>query len=101
VPEDRFAERESVNSAVLLSERHVELPARPEGEAQAFRSAVSADAGNARRAHGRERATLKNPDFITEDEADLIYIDREPEEPTHSLDEVLAEAGIQRRRRSS
>ncbi|MDP9170445.1 MAG: hypothetical protein M3N54_07510 [Acidobacteriota bacterium] len=45
-----------------------------------------------------ERASLKDPDFITEDEADLIYCDRQPDEPTYSLDEVLAEAGIARRR---
>jgi hypothetical protein len=45
-----------------------------------------------------ERATLADPDFITEDEADLIVCDRRDDEPTYSLDEVLAELGIPRRK---
>jgi hypothetical protein len=47
-----------------------------------------------------ERKTLADPDFITEDEADLIYCDRAMKEPGRScsLDEVLAENGIPRRR---
>jgi hypothetical protein len=48
-----------------------------------------------------ERATLKDPDFITEDEADLIVCDRRSGEPTFPLDEVLAENGIIPRRRRS
>ena len=48
-----------------------------------------------------ELATLEDPDFITEDEADMIIIGREPDGPTYSLDEVLAENGISRRRRSA
>jgi len=48
-----------------------------------------------------ERKTLADPDFITEDEADLIVCDRRDGEPTVSLDEVLREAGIPRRRRSA
>jgi hypothetical protein len=50
-----------------------------------------------------ERAILKDQDFITEDEADLIMGRRAKEEPGESvsLDEVLAEAGIPRRRRSA
>jgi hypothetical protein len=46
-----------------------------------------------------ERKTLADPDFITEDEADLIVHDRRMKEPTVSLDEVLKEAGIPRRAR--
>lgn len=47
-----------------------------------------------------ERAMLKDPDFITEDEADLIVSDRSMKEPgrSYSLDEVLAEMGYTRRR---
>jgi hypothetical protein len=48
-----------------------------------------------------ERRTLKDPNFITEDEADLIVCDRREGEPTVSLDQVLAEAGIPRRRLSA
>jgi hypothetical protein len=47
-----------------------------------------------------ERLTLKDPDFITEDEADLIMSDRAlAEGPTIPLDVVLKELGIPRRRR--
>jgi hypothetical protein len=42
-----------------------------------------------------ERRTLKDPDFITEDEADLIVCDRRVKEPGRiSLDDFLAEEGI-------
>jgi hypothetical protein len=41
-----------------------------------------------------ERATLKDPDFITEDEADLIVCDRRADEPTYSSDEIFAEFGF-------
>lgn len=46
-----------------------------------------------------ERKTLADPDFITEDEADLIYHDREIKAPgrLYSADEVFAELGIPRR----
>jgi hypothetical protein len=46
-----------------------------------------------------ERKTLADPDFITEDEADIIYCKRAMDEPgrSYSLDEVLAENGIARR----
>jgi hypothetical protein len=49
-----------------------------------------------------ERRTLKDPDFITEDEADLIYSDRAMKAPgrMYSADEVLAELGIPRRIRN-
>jgi hypothetical protein len=40
-----------------------------------------------------ERATLEDPDFITEDEADLIVCDRRADEPTVSAEEVFAEFG--------
>jgi hypothetical protein len=43
-----------------------------------------------------ERKTLSDPDFITEDEADLIVHDRRMKEPTVSLDEAFREAGIAR-----
>ena len=46
-----------------------------------------------------ERKTLADPDFITEDEADLIVCYRRHNEPTIPLDEVLKEAGIPRRQR--
>jgi hypothetical protein len=48
-----------------------------------------------------ERKTLADPDFITEDEADLIHSDRAMKEPgrSYSLDEVLQELGIPRRKR--
>jgi len=48
-----------------------------------------------------ERARLKDPDFITEDEADLIICDRRDNEPTFPLDEVLKEMGVPPRRRRS
>jgi len=50
-----------------------------------------------------ERQMLEDPDFITEDEADLIYSDRAMAEPGEriSLHELLAENGIPRRRRSA
>jgi len=46
-----------------------------------------------------ERASLKDPDFITEDEADIIVSDRRLTEPTVPLAEVLAEIDVLRRRR--
>jgi hypothetical protein len=46
-----------------------------------------------------ERASLEEPDFITEDEADMIVSNRRINEPTVSLDEVLAESGVPRRKR--
>ena len=46
-----------------------------------------------------EHASLEEPDFITEEEADNIVSNRRINEPTVSLDEVLAEAGVPRRRR--
>ena len=48
-----------------------------------------------------ERSTLQDPDFITEDEADLIYSDRAINEPGESIsiDVLFAELGIPRRRR--
>ena len=48
-----------------------------------------------------ERKTLKDPDFITEDEADLIVCDRRDGEPTVSLDEVLKEMGTAPRHKRS
>ncbi len=47
-----------------------------------------------------ERACLKDPDFITEDEADVIVAKRRLKEPGRMvpLEEILAEAGIPRRR---
>jgi hypothetical protein len=50
-----------------------------------------------------ERQTLKDPDFITEDEADLIVCDRITAEGGEyiSLDELLAQNGIPRRRLSA
>jgi hypothetical protein len=50
-----------------------------------------------------ERASLKDPNFITEDEADLIVCDRRDREdgPSIPLEEVLREFGISPRRRKS
>jgi hypothetical protein len=48
-----------------------------------------------------ERRTLKHPHSIIEDEADLIVCARRSDETTVSLDEVLAEVGIRRRRLSA
>ena len=50
-----------------------------------------------------ERASLKYPDFITEDEADLIICDRRAREdgPPIPLAQVLKELGIPPRRRRS
>ena len=47
-----------------------------------------------------ERRTLKDPDFITEDEADLIWSDRALAESGESIpaDKIFAELGIPRRR---
>jgi hypothetical protein len=49
-----------------------------------------------------ERAILKDQDFITEDEADIIMSHRAMNEPGESIpyEEVLAEAGIPLRRRA-
>src|SRR5579863_5933397 len=49
-----------------------------------------------------ERASLKDPEFITEDEADIIVSDRRAKEPGWriSIDELFAELGIPRRRRA-
>lgn len=41
-----------------------------------------------------ERASLKDPDFITEDEADLIVCDRRAGEKTYPAEQVLRETGI-------
>jgi hypothetical protein len=51
-----------------------------------------------------ERATLKDPDFITEDEADILVSDRRMKEPGKwiSAEELFAETGhIPRHRRSA
>ena len=48
-----------------------------------------------------ERRRLKDPDFITEDEADIVVSIRRLKEPTVPLEKVLAEAGIPPRRRSA
>jgi len=47
-----------------------------------------------------QRRTLAYPDFITEDDADLIYSDGALKDPGESisLDELLKENGIPRRR---
>lgn len=46
-----------------------------------------------------ERAMLADPDFITEDEADLIHLDRSAAKggPYISADEAFARVGISRR----
>ena len=44
-----------------------------------------------------ERATLLDPDFIAEDEADLIVSGRRMSEPSASLADVLANDGYGRR----
>jgi hypothetical protein len=41
---------------------------------------------------------VKDPDFITEDEADIIVSDRRSKEPSVALDQVFAEIGYTRRR---
>jgi hypothetical protein len=48
-----------------------------------------------------ERASLKDPDFITEDEADLIICDRRDKEdgPSIPLEQILKEFGTSSRRR--
>ena len=46
-----------------------------------------------------ERRTLKDPDFITEDEADLIVCDRRSNEGTVPAEKVLAEFGYSLHRR--
>jgi hypothetical protein len=45
-----------------------------------------------------ERASLHDPDFITEDEADIIVCDRRSNESTVPAEEVLAEFGLTLRR---
>jgi hypothetical protein len=49
-----------------------------------------------------EHALLKNPDFITEDEADVIVSDRRMEEggPSVPLEQILKERGTPHRGRS-
>ena len=44
---------------------------------------------------------MKDPDFITEDEADLIVSDRRSDEPTVPAEEIFAEFGYTPRRRRS
>jgi hypothetical protein len=46
-----------------------------------------------------ERRQLKDPDFITEDEADIIISNRRSKEPSVGLDQAFAEIGLARRRR--
>jgi hypothetical protein len=46
-----------------------------------------------------ERRRLESPDFITEDEADIIVARRRRHEPTVSLAQVLRENGLVPRRR--
>ena len=46
-----------------------------------------------------ERRLLKDPEFITEDEADIIVSNRRSKEPSVALDQVFAEIGYTRRRR--
>jgi hypothetical protein len=46
-----------------------------------------------------ERRQLRDPDFITEDEADIIVSNRRSKEPSVALDQVFAEIGYTRRRR--
>ena len=46
-----------------------------------------------------ERASLKDPDFITEDEADLIVCDRRSHEGAVPAENVLAELGYSLHRR--
>jgi hypothetical protein len=47
-----------------------------------------------------ERRRLQNPDFITEDEADLIVSDRSMKQgPAIPLEKVLAEIGLKPRQR--
>jgi hypothetical protein len=50
-----------------------------------------------------ERASLKDPDFITEDEADLIICDRRDREdgPSIPLEQILREFRVSPRRRKS
>jgi len=47
-----------------------------------------------------ERRTLKDPDFITEDEADIIVCDRRADEETLPAEDVLRELGIPVRKRA-
>ena len=46
-----------------------------------------------------ERRQLKDADFITEDEADIIVSNRRSKEPAVALEQVFAEIGYTRRRR--
>jgi hypothetical protein len=45
-----------------------------------------------------ERATLLDPEFITEDEADIIVAGRRMKEPDIPIEEIFAEFGAPRRR---
>ena len=42
----------------------------------------------------KERAILADPDWVTEDEADIIYCMRHEHEPTIPLEEVAKELGL-------
>ena len=42
----------------------------------------------------KERAILADPDWVTEDEADIIYCMSHEHEPTIPLDEVAKELGL-------
>ena len=80
-----------------LSKRQEELKAKHKLSATQFEDMLEMLAGLT----PAERATLKDPDFITEDEADLIYSDRSMKEPgkSISLDELFRENGQIRRKR--
>jgi hypothetical protein len=47
-----------------------------------------------------ERAVLADSDFITEDEADVIFAMRAKDEPTFPAEDVLAEFGHSLKRRA-
>jgi hypothetical protein len=79
-----------------LSKRQEELKAKHKLSNRQFNEMLEMLAGLT----PAERATLKDPDFITEDEADLIYSDRTMQEPGPNIpvEEIFAEFGYTPRR---
>jgi hypothetical protein len=82
-----------------LSDRQAALKAKHKLSNQQFQQMLEMLAGLT----PAERASLKDPDFITENEADVICSDRSVNEPgpRTSLEQLLAEEGITPRRRRS
>jgi hypothetical protein len=79
-----------------LSDRQAALKAKHKLSNQQFQQMLEMLAGLT----SAERASLKDPDFITEDEADIIVSNRRAKEPGRRIpiEEIFAEMGYTPRR---